>query len=202
MTRRTSDWRPLLQLEGAKLTVLSVIGVSLVGLAFGGDAVERALRYERVAIEQHEFWRLVTAHFVHLDVAHALLNVAGLGLLWALFFGDYQPMRWLVILGGSLVAIDAALWFLEPQLGWYVGLSGVLHGIMSGGTWAHWRRGDWDRWILIAFLVAKLVWEQTQGALPLSGLDGRMSVVVDAHLFGALGGLLTALWLRPNPRPL
>jgi membrane associated rhomboid family serine protease len=73
---------------------------------------------------------------------------------------------------------------------------------MCAGTWAHLRRGDWDRWILAVFLAGKLAWEQTQGALPFGALHGPMTVVVDAHLYGALGGVLAALWLRPKPRPL
>ncbi len=141
------------------------------------------MRYDRAGLESHELWRLLTAHFVHLDLSHAALNVAGLGLVWALFFGDYAPKQWLAILAAAVLAIDAGLWFFEPQLAWYV-------------------RGDWDRWILVVFLAGKLAWEQTQGALPLGALHGAMTVVVEAHLYGALGGVLAALWLRPKPRPL
>jgi hypothetical protein len=48
---------------------------------------------------------------------------------------------------------------------------------------------------LSAVLVGKLAWEQWHGALPLSG---DMSVVVDAHLYGAIGGALAgaAVWLH------
>lgn len=160
------------------------------------------LRYDRVGLEHLELWRLLTGHLVHLGWMHAVLNLAGLGLMWALFFGDYSPRQWLAALAAAALAIDAGFWFLEPRLAWYVGLSGVLHGVMSAGTWAHLRRRDWDGWILAAFIVGKLVWEQTHGALPLSGAEGRLRVVVDAHLYGAIGGLLVALWLRPRARPL
>jgi rhomboid family GlyGly-CTERM serine protease len=181
---------------------LSAIGVSILALALAGERAALLLRYDRAGLEHLELWRLVTAHLVHLDFAHAALNVAGLGLVWALFCGDYAPRQWLTILAAALVLIDAGLWFLEPQLAWYVGLSGVLHGFMGAGTWAHLRRGDWDRWILLAFLGGKLAWEQTQGALPLGPLHGHMTVVVSAHLYGALGGVFAALWLQPKPRPL
>jgi rhomboid family GlyGly-CTERM serine protease len=160
------------------------------------------LRYDRAALANAELWRLVTCHLIHLDWSHAALNLAGLVLMWALFFGDYSPWKWLGILAGAAAAIDAGFWFLEPQLVWYVGLSGVLHGVMSAGTWAHLRRRDSNAWILVAFILAKLAWEQTHGALPLSGPVGSLRVVVDAHLYGAIGGLAVALSLRPNPRPL
>jgi len=181
---------------------VSAICVSILALELGGEPLELLLRYDRDALAGAELWRLLTGHVVHLGWSHALLDLAGLILMWALFFGDYRPGYWLLIGAASIAAIDAGFWFLEPQLAWYVGLSGMLHGVMSAGTWAHLRRRDWDAWILAAFLLAKLVWEQTHGALPLSGAGSQLRVVVDAHLFGAMGGLLAALWLRPNPRPL
>lgn len=196
------EWRRFLQLQESNLIALSVICASILALQLGGEPLRLLLRYDREALAGAELWRLLTGHFVHLGWSHAILNLAGLALMWALFFGDFRPRQWLAILVASVVAIDAGFWFLEPRLAWYVGLSGVLHGVMAAGTWAHLRRRDWDAWILVAFLLAKLAWEQTHGALPLSGAQGQLRVVVDAHLFGAIGGVLAALCLRPNPRPL
>jgi hypothetical protein len=70
---------------------------------------------------------------------------------------------------------------------------------MAAGTLAHLRRGDVDRWLLALFLVAKLCWEQSVGALPFSGSG---DVVVDAHLYGVLGGAAAALTMRPAPSPI
>jgi rhomboid family GlyGly-CTERM serine protease len=195
-------WRRFLQLDGMRLAALSAICVSIFLLELGGEPLRHALRYERGGLAHAELWRLMTGHVVHLGWTHAALNLAGLGLMWALFFGDYAPRQWSLVLAGAALAIDGGFWFIEPQLAWYVGLSGVLHGVMSAGTLAHLRRRDWDAWILVAFIVGKLVWEQTHGALPLSGTEGELRVVVDAHFYGAIGGLLVALWLRPLPRPL
>jgi membrane associated rhomboid family serine protease len=49
---------------------------------------------------------VVTAHFVHLDANHALLNGLGLVLMWALFARDYSPLRWLAIYLVSSLAIS------------------------------------------------------------------------------------------------
>ncbi|MFL6551463.1 MAG: rhombosortase, partial [Povalibacter sp.] len=83
----------------------------------------------------------------------------------------------------------------EPQLQWYVGLSGVLHGALAAGAiawWQHETRALASALTLV--LVGKLCWEQWQGALPLSG---DMLVIVDAHLYGAVGGLFAGvvLWM-------
>lgn len=163
----------------------------------GGDAARLALRYERIAVAGGEWWRLLSAHFVHLDAEHALLNGLGLVLMWALFARDYSPMRWLLIVLASALAIGIGLWFFSPEVEWYVGASGVLHGVMTAGTLAHLRRRDLDSLILAAFIVGKLSYEQFAGAMPFT--EG-ISTVIDAHLYGAIGGLLPAVLLRSLPR--
>jgi rhomboid family GlyGly-CTERM serine protease len=165
----------------------------------GGDAGEALLRYERSALASGQWWRLLSAHLVHLDLRHALLNVAGLALVWALFARDYSPRAWLAIVLGGIAAIDAGLWLRDSTVQWYVGSSGVLHAAMAAGTLAHIRRGERDGWLLAALLAAKLMYEQAVGALPLSGSD---PVVVDAHLYGVLGGTAVAAFLSPRGEPL
>src|ERR687898_192895 len=86
-----------------------------------GDAARSALRYDRSGLEAGEWWRLLTAHFVHLSLKHAVLNMLGLGLMWALFARDYSPGEWAAIVLASIAAIDAGLWFGDSQLAWYVG---------------------------------------------------------------------------------
>ena len=160
-----------------------------------GDPGREALRYERLGLEHWQLWRLLTGHLVHLSLEHAALNSLGLVLMWALFARDYAPRQWLPIVLGSIVAIDAGLWLRDSTIAWYVGSSGALHGVMAAGTLAHLRRRDLDGGLLAAFLVLKLAYEQFSGQLPFA--EGSV-VVVDAHLYGALGGVAVAAWYRPR----
>jgi rhomboid family GlyGly-CTERM serine protease len=175
-------------------------GLALVGAValfllpeLDGQAARDALSYQREALANGQWWRALSAHFVHLDLEHAALNTLGLVLMWALFARDYPPLRWLAIYLGSALAVSAGLWFLSREIDWYVGASGALHGVMTAGTLAHLRRGDLDGWILAVFIVLKLVYEQFAGALPFAGSPGT---VVDAHLYGAVGGVVFALLIR------
>ena len=183
--------------DGARGLVLLALCLVLLLPEAGGDALRAAWRYERHAVQAGEWWRLATAHVVHLGLEHAALNALGLVLMWALFAPDFRPRAWLVIVLASVVAIDVGFWFRDRTLEWYVGSSGLLHGIMAAGTVAHLARRDSDGWILGAFLVAKLAYEQTAGALPFT--SGGM-VIVNAHLYGAAGGLIAALLLLASPR--
>jgi len=180
---------------------LTRYGWVLVGLAFaamvllwlGGDAVRVALRYEREAVLSGEIWRLLTGHLVHFDLRHLALNLVGAALMVVLFAAGYSMAQWLWILAASVIAIDIGFLWLEPQLIWYVGVSGVLHGVLAAGAVAWWRtESTWMAAALTAIVVSKLGWEQWQGGLHLSG---DLPVVVAAHLYGAIGGLFAALVL-------
>jgi rhomboid family GlyGly-CTERM serine protease len=164
-----------------------------------GEAGRGLLRYDRAALAAGEWWRLLTAHVVHLDTRHALLNCLGLALMWALFARDYSLRQWLPIVLGAMAAIDAGLWLCDSTLLWYVGSSGALHGVMAAGALAHIRRGERDGWVLAGLLAVKLAYEAWLGALPFSGSE---AVVVSAHLYGVVGGATVAAFLKPQRAPL
>lgn len=183
--------------RGYGIALLCMLGL-LLAPELAGQAAREAMQFDRGLLAHGEWWRLLSAHFVHLDLEHAVLNGLGLVLMWALFARDYPPWRWLAIYLASALAVSAGLWFFNPQLHWYVGASGALHGVMTAGTLAHLRRGDLDGWILAVFIVGKLAYEQFAGAMPFAGSS---DTVVDAHLYGAIGGGVLAPWLFRRKTP-
>jgi rhomboid family GlyGly-CTERM serine protease len=184
-----------LNCDGRRAYTLLAACALLLAPTLLGEGGRELLRYDRAGLAAGQGWRLITGHWVHLDARHALLNCLGLALVWALFARDYSPRQWIVIVLASMAAIDAGLWLGDSTIQWYVGSSGVLHGVMAAGALAHLRRGEREGWLLAAILIAKLGYEQWIGALPLSGRD---PVVVDAHLYGVLGAAAAAALLRPR----
>ena len=176
--------------------LLAVCGLVLA-LQLADGAASHLLRYDRPAIAAGQWWRLLTAHLVHLSWRHAVLDLAGLVLLWVLFARDLDVWAWAGVTLTAAAAIDCGLWVRDPQVIWYLGLSGVLHGVLAAVAFVRLRRGELEGWILAGLLVAKLAYEQIHGAMPFAG---DMPVIVDAHLYGALGGLCAAmaLGLRPS----
>lgn len=171
---------------------------ALLAPQLGGIATTDLLRYDRAAIAAGQWWRLLTAHVAHLGLHHAVLNTLGLVFLWALFARDWRPREWVVIILAVTGVIDGCLWFRDPQVTWYVGASGVLHGLMAAGIVAYVRRRDPLGWIMMVLLAAKLAYEQLHGPLPFAGRG--VPVVVDAHLYGASAGFVTAILLIWTPR--
>lgn len=171
--------------------LLVALALLLLPLA-AGDAGRSLLQYQRSSIAAGQWWRLATAHIVHVDLRHALLNAAALALLWALFARAWRPAQWLAALAILVASTSAGLWWLQPRLQWYVGASGVLHGIFACGCIALLHRRRATGMAALAALAVKLAWEQWQGALPLAG---DIPVVTAAHAFGAAGGVLAGLVL-------
>ena len=180
---RRAEIAATLQWDRGRWIWLLVILLALDAVLGLGDSVSLLLRYDRSAIASGGWWRLLTAHIVHLDAHHLALNELGLVLMWSLFAGDYDAVEWCAIVLAGALAISSGLWWLSPRVSWYVGASGVLHSVMGAGAAKHLAQRSWDRWILIIGLGAKLAWEHWGG--PPAPL-----IVVNAHLYGASSGFI------------
>jgi rhomboid family GlyGly-CTERM serine protease len=179
-------------LSGQTWLVPGIVVLVALALMFSGDSGRELLRFDRGSIAAGELWRLLSGHFVHLGVSHTLLNLAGLLLVWFLVGRAWTWPQWLVVLAASVAAIDLGLWFGAPQLQWYVGLSGLLHGMLAAGIVAGIPDRNVEALILAMVVTGKLAWEQFAGPLPGSEATSGGAVIVDAHLYGVIGGAVAA----------
>jgi rhomboid family GlyGly-CTERM serine protease len=164
----------------------------------GGEPLRLWGRYDRVAIAAGQWWRWVTAHLMHLDATHAVLNTLGLALLWALFARSYRLRDWLLAVVIIVTVIDLGFWFFSPTLEWYVGASAMLHGVFACGCLAMIRQRDRIGVLAGAIFLTKIAWEQWQGPLPFERTE---LVVTISHLYGAIGGVLAGALLRARVQP-
>lgn len=169
--------------------MLALLAACLL-LAAGGDEARELGRYQRDALQSGEYWRLVSGHLVHLGAGHLWPNVAALAIVGLLFEDVFRNADWWRVSAVSALAIDFGLYALQPGVTWYVGLSGVLHGIVAAGAFALVLRRQLVGVVLAVGLVAKLLFEQLVGPMPFTAESVGGPVVVAAHLYGALGGLL------------
>ncbi|HEY9148557.1 MAG TPA: rhombosortase [Gammaproteobacteria bacterium] len=178
--------------------LLPLLAATLAALLMlGGDDAAYWLRYERDALAQGQLWRLFSAHWVHLGWSHLLMNMFGLLLVWALVGEALSLLGWLLLLLFCSLFTTAAMWLLYPELQWYVGFSGVLHGMLFGGAMMLFGGGDKGATLLAGIVLLKLLWEQLLGPLPGSESAAGGAVIVEAHLYGALaGGLFAAVAYR------
>ena len=193
----------LLQLDARTWRVPLVLAFVLVAFQVLGTQVRAALPYDRAAIlGGGELWRLVTAHLFHYDLTHLAWNLAGLTLVAWLFAREFDLRGWIAILVASTLAVDLGFLVLEPQLEWYVGFSGVLHGLMAAGLCAWlWRKPDALTALVAGLFALKLGWEHLMGALPFTASTLVIPVIHEAHTYGAIGGAAAALWILWRQRP-
>lgn len=158
--------------------------------AFG---LEDSLRFNRDLVQQGDVWLLFSAHFVHLNWSHWALNMAGLAIV-AFFFSNHAGVRqWLAVILISSCIINAGIWWWITDIRYYVGLSGVLHGLFLYGALREIRYYPVSGYVLVAVLLVKLTWEFFYGALPGSEDMAGGRVLTEAHLLGAIGGI--SVWL-------
>ncbi len=115
---RFAEIAAALQLDRGRWIWLLMILLALDAVLGLGDSVSQLLRYDRSAIAAGGWWRLLTAHIVHLDVHHLVLNELGLVLMWSLFAQDYDAVEWCAIVsaGGRREApCGALLGSLDPD---------------------------------------------------------------------------------------
>ena len=185
----------------------ALAGAAAVLLLQAADAGP-VLEYRRAMLAS-EPWRLLTGHFVHVNWRHAILNALAWVALARLYAPELGPWRQAALLASSALATGLALRLAAPEIAWYRGLSGALHGLFAAGA-VRWlaRPADHDRseprrrlWpaLLLAALWGKVLAEQSGVRIANENWLG-FAVVTRAHLFGAAGGtLIGALtaWLRP-----
>lgn len=192
----------LLQLDARAWRAWLAFGAVLVAMQGISHSVAGALPYDRAAIvADGEYTRLLTGHLVHHDLAHLGWNLAGLALVAWLFAREFTLRGWIAILVASTAAVDLGFLVFEPQLAWYVGFSGVLHGLMAAGLCAWlWRAPDALTALVAVLFACKLAWEHGMGPLPFTASTLALPVIHEAHTYGAIGGVVTALWLLARRR--
>ena len=170
------------------LWVAILLATLIIQLARWGDYV----RYDRNLIASGHFWLFLSGHFVHLNWPHWALNMAGLAIV-AFFFSAYGViLHWLSVIVISALFVGLGLYWFHPEIGWYVGLSGVLHGLFLFGVIREINVYPASGAVLLVLLIGKLIWEVIYGALPGSQDMTGGTVVTDAHLYGAIGGVVGA----------
>jgi len=172
-------------LGASSLFVLTVIVVQWLQL-------KPYLQFDRSLIEQGEFWRILTGNLIHYNFEHLWMNLAGLALGMYLLAFRYSLIYWFIMVIFCSIAVGVGLYFFDTNMRYYVGLSGALHGILVAGAITEYFYNKTTSVLLLLFIVCKLAYEQFIG--PLSApLSSSTSVAVNAHLYGAISGIL--IWV-------
>ncbi len=137
----------------------------------------------------HQWWRIFTGSFTHINAYHLGMNVIGYWLLAYLF---RTPTKGFILHTAVLaLCVGIGLMFTSTQN--YYGLSGVLHGLFAVYVLKEILAGRLSSWLLLMGLIAKLIAENNH-MMPISSaalIGARVST--ESHLIGSVCGLALPL---------
>jgi rhomboid family GlyGly-CTERM serine protease len=155
-----------------------------------------ALIYARGGVEAGEWWRLWTGNFVHFGWLHFFADT-GLWLIIGWF--TERPHAALARVGLVLMplAVTGAVYFFDPQMTRYAGLSGLNVGFLIFLALLGWQRSwrDWFWPAVLAIHVLELILEATWGHGAIQFDDPTVRVATIAHIGGlAYGAGMWGWW--------
>jgi rhomboid family GlyGly-CTERM serine protease len=167
--------------------------------AFRVKAVDDFFIYDRALISRGELWRAWTGHVVHFGSSHILWNLA-VFLPVGIWLERLRPglTRGFYVVCPLFISI--ALWFLDPTLFRYAGLSGLATGmlVLLAGLQLERRPQEpaWLWWSVLILVGTKIGVELFSGKpLLVSGFTDIRTVPL-AHIFGAGCGVAFLMGAR------
>lgn len=128
-----------------------------------------------------EYWRLLTAGFVHIDLWHLAMNMMALFSLGKIFEPLLGVRRYLLILIPSII-VGSLFVLASPENSFVVGLSGGIYGLLAAYVTLILRTGGWRMPPVRAALMNMLFINLLLNFLP--------NISVHAHLGGFVTGLI------------
>ncbi|WNO08897.1 rhombosortase [Teredinibacter sp. KSP-S5-2] len=113
-----------------KVTTVITFLVALCQLNFEGFV------FDRTAITDGEYWRLVTCHFTHSSFSHGFWDVLALAgsIVW---LARYSPRMIIPAVVSGIVAVSFLLLSKVSPLEYYCGLSGILFSPLIVAAYIH-----------------------------------------------------------------
>lgn len=177
------------------------LAVAAATLIIGVGGWREVLLYDRSAVADGQWWRLWTGHLVHFGWPHFVADV-GLFVILGWLLEPKQPVLARLSLVWLPAAISLAIFFFDPGMERYGGLSAFNLGLLLFYAGQGWRR-NWTDWFWPAVLViyvGELVFETTVGQGQGGGMikfdDPAVHVATTAHFAGTAGGLFLLLFDR------
>jgi rhomboid family GlyGly-CTERM serine protease len=154
---------------------------------------QSSLIYDRTAVAQGEIWRLWTGHLVHFGWPHFIAD-AGLFLILGRLLERQHPVACYVSLIGMPLAIALAMYWGDPAMIRYGGLSAVNFGLLVFLALQGWQRNwiDWFWPVVFSIYVLEIVVEAKSrhgtGGGMIQFNDPSVRVATMAHVGGAIFG--------------
>jgi rhomboid family GlyGly-CTERM serine protease len=171
---------------------------------FASPRVTEWLQYDRAAIAAGKWWRMLSCHWTHWSAGHLLWD-AVMFLVLGLCCERLAPRRTPACLAGAVLFIPLVLWWAQPAMHLYRGLSGLdsalfvlLAAVTLRESLAARRTAESAAAVgLILSFAAKTLCEAVTGVSLFVEAGGVFEPAPLAHAAGGLAGLLAGS--APSP---
>lgn len=151
----------------------------------GSEAIYSLALHPYLVISKGEYWRIITALFVHMDPIHLFFNMYALYIAGRIVETYYGSFRTLVVYFASGIAGNIASLVLPV---FSVGASGAVFGVF-GALVVIEKRITGTAMAVLVFLLLVLV-------LSNIAYPGKINNL--AHIVGVVVGYLTARYMHPH----
>ena len=169
-----------------------ILSILLILLQF----IQSDLLFLRENIQQGELWRIWTGNLIHSNYYHLTLNLAGFWVFVLLFKDLMKVIPFLLSLTLLISGVGLGLYFLNPELYWYAGLSGALYGLfIIGGIYALIDKDFITGLSILIIIPAKIMWDHTHNAGQHNADLIGVPVSTDSHLYGITTAFLVGVFI-------
>ena len=169
--------------------LITVLAVTL--LSFVLQFWQPHLIYVRETVIGGEFWRILTAQFVHTNWPHYLLNISSVWLFTLLFYNTINSKTFTINLFLLAMAVGISLHLWQPTILWYAGLSGAIYGLFLVGAYSAIKAKDkLLGYGTAALIIGKIAYDEWAGPLHDNSALIEARVVTEAHVYGVCAALV------------
>lgn len=164
-------------------------------------AWREAWLYNRHGIEAGEVWRLFSGNVVHFGWLHYVADT-GLWLIIGWFVERTYPTLTRLSIPFMALAVTGAVYFWDPEMIRYAGLSGMNVGYLVLLALLGWQK-SWKDWFWPAILgihVLELILEAAWGHGAIEFDTPGIRVATIAHVGGIVFGVALWLWINARKR--
>ncbi len=171
------------------------ITIALILMQF----IQNDLLFLRENIQQGELWRIWTGNLIHSNYYHLVLNLAGFWVFVLLFKESMNAVQLWVSLILLISGVGFGLYFLNPELYWYAGLSGALYGLfIIGAIYSLIDKDYLTGFSILIVIPTKIIWDHLYHSGQINADLIGVPVSTDAHLYGIASAFFIGLLIVFN----
>ncbi len=177
-----------------RLLCLLLLVLPVFFLGIFSELANPYLEFNREQVLSGQFWRLFTCNFVHLSSNHMFMNMSVYVLSVLIFGSALSLVAWHGALLICALAVGLGLLIFDSNVLVYVGLSGVIYGMILFGLLANIKQNTVIYVLVYVYISYKVMSQQSAAYNPeeMQVFIGG-NVIASAHLMGLVAGNLCAL---------